>query len=109
MSLPTERTEGYRSPEQPRRAEATRLTPLREGPLLVEGPVEIVMPDGTVERCDRPVVALCMCRRSLRSPFCDTSHRPRLRRERREKEKGEEGEKGKKEEKDEKAEERAPE
>nr|WP_229819027.1 MULTISPECIES: CDGSH iron-sulfur domain-containing protein [Streptomyces] len=59
------------------------MTPVRGGPLLVEGPVEIVMPDGTVERCDRPTVALCMCRRSLRYPFCDTSHRPRIRRDRR--------------------------
>ncbi|MGW6918973.1 CDGSH iron-sulfur domain-containing protein, partial [Kitasatospora sp. NPDC054939] len=46
-----------------------------EGPLLVEGPVEIVLPDGTVRRSDRPVVALCLCRRSRRYPFCDTSHR----------------------------------
>nr|WP_308368736.1 CDGSH iron-sulfur domain-containing protein [Streptomyces sp. ISL-36] len=74
--------------ERPERAaptEVTRITPVAGGPLLVEGPVEIVMPDGTVERSDRPVVALCMCRRSLRSPFCDTSHRPRTRRDRREK------------------------
>ncbi|MET9375643.1 CDGSH iron-sulfur domain-containing protein [Streptomyces sp. NPDC002992] len=75
---------------------------------MVEGPVEIVMPDGTVERCDRPVVALCMCRRSLRSPFCDTSHRPRLRRERREREK-ENDEKDEKDKQEEKTEERAPE
>ncbi|MFI8824658.1 CDGSH iron-sulfur domain-containing protein [Streptomyces sp. NPDC053431] len=58
---------------------AARITPLADGPLLVEGPVEIVAADGTVRRSDRPVVALCMCRRSLRQPFCDTSHRPRLR------------------------------
>ncbi|GGY51657.1 hypothetical protein GCM10010363_35850 [Streptomyces omiyaensis] len=54
-----------------------RIRPLPEGPVLVEGPAEIVMPDGTVIRCDRPVMALCTCRRSLRQPFCDTSHRPR--------------------------------
>lgn len=64
-----------------RRSAAPRLTLVGEGPLLVEGPVEIVLADGTVHRSDRPVVALCMCRRSLRAPFCDTSHRPRLRRE----------------------------
>lgn len=64
-----------------RRSTAARLTLLAEGPLLVEGPVEIVLADGTVHRSERPVVALCMCRRSLRAPFCDTSHRPRLRRE----------------------------
>ncbi|MGW4895963.1 CDGSH iron-sulfur domain-containing protein [Kitasatospora sp. NPDC004240] len=52
-----------------------RITP--DGPLLVEGPVEITLPDGTVRRSDRPVVALCLCRRSRRYPFCDTSHRRR--------------------------------
>ncbi|MFH9954591.1 CDGSH iron-sulfur domain-containing protein [Streptomyces roseolus] len=57
-----------------------RLRPLPEGPLLVEGPVEIVMPDGRVIRCERPVMALCTCRRTLRAPFCDTSHRHRARR-----------------------------
>ncbi|MFH8839014.1 CDGSH iron-sulfur domain-containing protein [Streptomyces sp. NPDC017868] len=56
-----------------------RLRPLPEGPLLVEGGAEIVMPDGSVIRCERPVTALCMCRRTLRAPFCDTSHRLRLR------------------------------
>ncbi|ONK13853.1 CDGSH iron-sulfur domain-containing protein [Streptomyces sp. MP131-18] len=47
------------------------------GPLLIEGPVEFVAEDGTVIRSDRPVVALCTCRRSRRFPFCDTSHRRR--------------------------------
>ncbi|MFF9472203.1 CDGSH iron-sulfur domain-containing protein [Streptomyces roseolus] len=57
-----------------------RLRPLPEGPLLVEGSVEIVMPDGRVVRCERPVLALCTCRRTPRAPFCDTSHRHRERR-----------------------------
>lgn len=56
-----------------------RVTPVAEGPLLVEGPVEIVLPDGSVILCERPVVALCTCRRTLRAPFCDTSHRSRPR------------------------------
>ncbi|WMX43766.1 CDGSH iron-sulfur domain-containing protein [Streptomyces roseicoloratus] len=68
--------------ELPARPAAVRVTPVADGPLLVEGPVEIVLADGTVRRSDRPVVALCMCRRSLRAPFCDTSHRRRLRRDR---------------------------
>ncbi|MFE7582470.1 CDGSH iron-sulfur domain-containing protein [Streptomyces gardneri] len=55
------------------------MTPVAEGPLLVEGPAEIVLPDGSVVLCERPVMALCTCRRTLRAPFCDTSHRPRLR------------------------------
>ncbi|MGW3039956.1 CDGSH iron-sulfur domain-containing protein [Kitasatospora sp. NPDC001159] len=47
------------------------------GPVLVEGPVEVVLPDGSTVRSERPVVALCTCRRSRRYPFCDTSHRLR--------------------------------
>ncbi|MFF8375614.1 CDGSH iron-sulfur domain-containing protein [Streptomyces sp. NPDC015661] len=62
------------------RSDVPRIRPLPEGPLLVEGPAEIVMPDGRVIRCERPVMALCTCRRSLQAPFCDTSHRPRVRR-----------------------------
>ncbi|EMD23426.1 hypothetical protein C791_7252 [Amycolatopsis azurea DSM 43854] len=49
------------------------------GPLLVEGPVEVVTPDGETVTSDRFVVALCACRRSKRYPFCDTSHRRRSR------------------------------
>jgi CDGSH-type Zn-finger protein len=50
-----------------------------EGPLLVSGPVEVVLPDGRRVRSDRPVSALCTCRRSRRLPFCDTSHRRKVR------------------------------
>ncbi|WNM43556.1 CDGSH iron-sulfur domain-containing protein [Kitasatospora sp. CM 4170] len=56
---------------------ATRVVVVPGGPLLVEGPVEVVLPDGTVRTSERPVVALCTCRRSRRYPFCDTSHRRR--------------------------------
>lgn len=48
--------------------------------MLVEGPVELVLPDGTSIVSDRTVVAVCACRRSEHYPFCDTSHRPRARR-----------------------------
>ena len=58
---------------------ARRVTPVPGGPVLVEGPVEVQMPDGTIVTSDRPVVALCTCRRSRRQPFCDTSHRDRVR------------------------------
>ncbi len=47
--------------------------------MLVYGPVDIVLPDGRRVRCDRPVTALCTCRRSRRLPFCDTSHRRKVR------------------------------
>nr|WP_190344880.1 CDGSH iron-sulfur domain-containing protein [Streptomyces venezuelae] len=49
------------------------------GPVLVEGPVEIVLDDGTTARSDRFMVAVCTCRRSRTYPWCDTSHRPRER------------------------------
>ncbi len=57
----------------------TRVTITDDGPVLIAGPVEIELPDGTVIRSDRPVIALCTCRRSRRAPFCDTSHRRRVR------------------------------
>ncbi|RFU39012.1 CDGSH iron-sulfur domain-containing protein [Actinomadura logoneensis] len=50
-----------------------------EGPVLVEGPVEVQLPDGTTATSDRFMVALCTCRRSRTQPFCDTSHRRRRR------------------------------
>ncbi len=49
----------------------------RRGPLLVEGPVEVELEDGTTVSSDRFQVALCTCRRSRRYPWCDTSHRAR--------------------------------
>ena len=52
-----------------------RVTPVPGGPVLVEGPVEVELPDGSTVTSDRPVVALCTCGRSARLPFCDTSHR----------------------------------
>lgn len=49
------------------------------GPLMVEGPVRIEMPDGSVVESDRFMVAICTCRRSKSYPLCDTSHRCRER------------------------------
>ncbi|SFK00529.1 Iron-binding zinc finger CDGSH type [Amycolatopsis sacchari] len=47
--------------------------------MLVEGPVELRLPDGSTVTSDRFVVAVCACRRSKRFPFCDTSHRKKVR------------------------------
>ncbi|MET9361575.1 CDGSH iron-sulfur domain-containing protein [Streptomyces sp. NPDC006632] len=59
-------------------SDATRRVHMqREGPLLVEGPVEVVLEDGTTAVSERCMVALCTCRRSRRYPWCDTSHRRR--------------------------------
>jgi CDGSH-type Zn-finger protein len=55
------------------------VTVVPGGPVLVEGPVELSTPDGELVRSDRFLVAVCACRRSKRFPFCDTSHRKRIR------------------------------
>ena len=60
-------------------ARATEVVVTDDGPVLVSGPVEVVLPDGSRVRSDRPVTALCVCRRSRRQPFCDTSHRRKVR------------------------------
>ncbi|MFG2617263.1 CDGSH iron-sulfur domain-containing protein [Streptomyces sp. NPDC048507] len=60
-------------------APARRVCVDPRGPVLVEGPVEIVLDDGTVARSDRFMVAVCTCRRSRTYPWCDTSHRRRER------------------------------
>lgn len=52
-----------------------RVRMVKGGPMLVEGPVDVECASGEVIRCDRFMVALCMCGRSRRKPFCDTSHR----------------------------------
>ncbi|QIT42525.1 CDGSH iron-sulfur domain-containing protein [Streptomyces antibioticus] len=59
-------------PERPRRVRVQR-----DGPVLVEGPVEVVGEDGEVKVSHRFTVALCTCRRSRTMPWCDTSHRRR--------------------------------
>ncbi|MET8799351.1 CDGSH iron-sulfur domain-containing protein [Nocardia sp. NPDC004568] len=57
-----------------------RITFTAEGPALVEGPLEVVTPDGDHVPADRFLVALCTCKRSGSYPLCDTSHRRRARR-----------------------------
>lgn len=52
-----------------------------EGPLLIDGPVEVTCADGRVAVSNRFVVAVCTCRRSRMYPWCDTSHRRRTNRE----------------------------
>jgi CDGSH-type Zn-finger protein len=49
------------------------------GPVMMQGPVRIEMPDGSVVDSDRFMVAICACRKSKTYPLCDTSHRRRRR------------------------------
>ncbi|SOE07827.1 CDGSH iron-sulfur domain-containing protein [Streptomyces sp. Ag109_G2-15] len=60
--------------------QSRRVTLTSDGPILVEGPVEVVLDDGRTARSDRFTVALCVCRRSRAYPWCDTSHRARQQR-----------------------------
>ncbi|GAA1369597.1 CDGSH iron-sulfur domain-containing protein [Streptomyces beijiangensis] len=64
-------------PNTPDRARRVVVDP--EGPMLVEGPVEMLTDDGTLVTSDRFMVAVCTCRRSRTYPWCDTSHRHRTR------------------------------
>jgi CDGSH-type Zn-finger protein len=55
--------------------DAVIITPYRDGPLLVRGPVELAWPDGPpVGRRGGPV-ALCRCGKSKLRPFCDGTHK----------------------------------
>ena len=58
-------------------ARTVRIVP--SGPIMVQGPVRIELPDGGVVESDRFMVAICTCRRSKDYPLCDTSHRCRRR------------------------------
>src|SRR2546425_1276626 len=62
--------------------DTTRITPKPNGPLIVEGPVKIVTPDGRElavppRKDGRPaeVVVLCRCGGAATKPFCDGSHK----------------------------------
>ncbi|HYM67179.1 MAG TPA: (4Fe-4S)-binding protein, partial [Patescibacteria group bacterium] len=52
--------------------EGTTITPIRNGPLLVRGRVEVRREDGTIEILPR--ATLCRCGRSEHRPFCDNQH-----------------------------------
>ena len=54
---------------------AARITPYRDGPLLIRGDYEIVDQDGRPIMPGRDVVALCRCGKSRSRPFCDGSHK----------------------------------
>ena len=51
---------------------ATTVTPVRNGPLLVTGRIEVKREDGSVEVLPR--ATLCRCGESLHKPFCDNQH-----------------------------------
>lgn len=56
-----------------------RVRTTDNGPILIEGPVELTTQDGKTVRSDRFVTAVCACRRSSIYPLCDASHRKKVR------------------------------
>ena len=51
------------------------ITPYRDGPLLVRGPVQLAAPGGAPVSRDPDPIALCRCGKSKRKPFCDGTHK----------------------------------
>lgn len=51
------------------------ITPYRDGPLLVRGPVRIADQEGKEISIEREVVALCRCGKSRSRPLCDGTHK----------------------------------
>ena len=54
-------------------AEVT-IRPSKNGPLIVEGPVDLFDTDGTKITSEKPRLALCRCGASSNKPFCDGTH-----------------------------------
>jgi CDGSH-type Zn-finger protein len=53
----------------------TKIIPLHNGPIRIEGDFEIVDPEGKVfGLAGRTVISLCRCGHSENKPFCDGSH-----------------------------------
>lgn len=52
-----------------------RITPYRDGPLLVRGPFKLTDQEGNEVELHRRTIALCRCGRSRIKPFCDGTHK----------------------------------
>lgn len=66
-------TSGALLPEEPEPGPPVRVTALKDGPFVVEGPVTISSADGTTGHGVK--LALCRCGASKNKPFCDGTHR----------------------------------
>jgi CDGSH-type Zn-finger protein len=51
------------------------ITPYRNGPYLVRGPVRLLDQDGNEIELARRTIALCRCGKSRTRPFCDGTHK----------------------------------
>ncbi|HEY8227941.1 MAG TPA: CDGSH iron-sulfur domain-containing protein [Pyrinomonadaceae bacterium] len=54
-------------------AEVT-IRPAKNGPYIVEGPIELFDPQGNRITVDKQRIALCRCGASSNKPFCDGTH-----------------------------------
>jgi CDGSH-type Zn-finger protein len=55
---------------------STKITPVNNGPIRIEGEFEILDPLGTpFGLAGRTAISLCRCGHSANKPFCDGSHR----------------------------------
>jgi CDGSH-type Zn-finger protein len=45
------------------------------GPLIIEGPIKILDPEGNAFTLEGERVVLCRCGQSSNKPFCDATHR----------------------------------
>ena len=64
--------------QQPNNVSKVRIRVRHEGPLVVDGPIELVDAEGNLIPCPPSAkgnVALCRCGASANKPFCDGSHR----------------------------------
>jgi len=52
-----------------------RIRPLKNGPLEVSGPVDVVDAKGDAKPAPEDPVYLCRCGHSSNKPFCDGTHR----------------------------------
>jgi CDGSH-type Zn-finger protein len=51
-----------------------KIQALKNGPLMIQGSVEVLDSNGQPMTPPRPTVALCRCGHSKNKPFCDGMH-----------------------------------
>jgi len=54
--------------------EKIKINAMENGPLLVEGIIEVTKPDGSIENKEK-TTAFCRCGASANKPYCDGKHR----------------------------------
>ena len=52
-----------------------QIRPLKNGPLEVSGPLELLDADGKARSGLEDPVSLCRCGQSANKPFCDGTHK----------------------------------